>query len=67
MMPTIRGDELAEKLREIDPSVKVIIISGHNNAVEVFRSKNIKIDGVLMKPVQPEDLIRLIKTLSDNA
>jgi DNA-binding NtrC family response regulator len=64
MMPTITGDELAEKMREIDPSIKVVIISGHNNAEAVFRARNIKIEGVLMKPVKPDDLIGLIRSIT---
>lgn len=63
MMPTIRGDELAEKIREVDPSINVVIISGHNNAEDVFRAQNIRIHRVLMKPVQPDELVRLIKTI----
>lgn len=65
MLPTIRGDELAEKLRAVNPDIKIVIISGYNNAEVVFRARKIKIDGVLRKPVEPEELITLVKALTN--
>jgi DNA-binding NtrC family response regulator len=58
------GDELAEKIREISPSIKVVIISGHNNVEAVFEKRNIMVQGILEKPVQPDELVKLIRRIN---
>ena len=64
MLPSIRGDELAERLLEISPSSKLVIISGFSNVDEVFRDRNIEIQGILWKPVDPERLLDLMKKVT---
>jgi DNA-binding NtrC family response regulator len=64
MLPNMRGDELGEKLHSINPSIKLVIISGFSNVEEVFEARNIKIAGVVRKPVLPEDLVGLMKEIS---
>ncbi len=64
MLPTMRGDEIAEKIQQMDVNAKIILVSGYRNAEYAFLEKNIKIAGVLMKPVSPEELLRCVKTAS---
>lgn len=66
MLPNIKGDELAAKLYEVDPDIKLVIISGHNNAEAVFNVRNIKIEGILKKPVEPDELVSLIKAITSD-
>jgi len=66
MMPTIRGDELAQKLRSINPSINVVVISGHNNVEKEFKAKNMRVDRILKKPVQPDELVTLIRNITSD-
>ena len=54
MMPLMMGDELAERMRQRDPAVKVVYLTGH--AEEWFKDKGMRLAGdtVLQKPVSPE-------------
>lgn len=64
MLPNIKGDELAEKIHAINPGIKIVLISGYNDVDKVFRDRNIRLDGLLKKPVDPEELIILMESLT---
>lgn len=64
MLPTMRGDEIAERIQQMDVNAKIILVSGYRNAEDAFLEKNIKLERVLMKPVSPEELIQCVKTAS---
>ncbi|MFQ3598653.1 MAG: response regulator [Chloroherpetonaceae bacterium] len=60
IMPKMRGDELAERLREINPSLPIIFISGYE--------REIKTDALLAKGraaflPKPFDIVSLTSTL----
>lgn len=65
MLPKITGDKLAEKIFEQDPEVKIVFISGYDEAVEAVKKLDIKVYGVIRKPVEPELLERFVKMDSD--
>ena len=54
MMPRMMGDELARHMRQRDPTVKVLYLTGH--AEELFKDRGMLLAGeaVLKKPVSPE-------------
>ena len=54
MMPRMMGDELARHMRQRDPTVKVLYLTGHPE--ELFKDGGMLFAGevVLKKPVSPE-------------
>ena len=58
------GGELANKLRELKPSLKVIVVSGYTFGLEVTENSAIQGQQIhhLQKPYQIEDLSRFIRT-----
>ena len=61
-MPEVDGLELAERLMEIDPYIKVVFVTAYNQyALDAFRAHAI---GYLLKPLTPEDLTEQIDYLS---
>ena len=53
MMPNMRGPELATKMNEINPSIKIYFVSGWNEAVDAVKKLNLPVHGVYMKPIDP--------------
>jgi DNA-binding NtrC family response regulator len=63
ILPNMRGDELAEKLLKIDDSINLIFISGYTDAEETINRKGISAYMFFMKPINPESLIAVIKSI----
>ena len=63
VLPETRGDWLAETLSEIDKKLKIIFVSGHLEVIDVINRINCGVYGVFLKPVNPERLLTLVKTL----
>ncbi len=59
-LPDTLGDELAERLISINDKLRIIMITGYGNYREQLEKK-FKIIDVLMKPVNPDDLIEATK------
>ena len=66
-MPKLRGDQLAQKLYDIDNDIKIIFVSGYSEVVEAVKKLDISILGVFLKPVSPEIIEKIVsaKTYSD--
>ena len=64
ILPNMRGDELAEKLHNIDDSINLIFISGYTDAEETINRKGISAYRFFMKPINPESLIDAIKSIA---
>jgi len=58
-LPDTLGDELAQRLYEMNEKIRIIMITGYSNYVDKLE-KNIEIIDVLMKPINPEALIAVI-------
>ncbi len=56
-MPGMSGWEVAEKIKEKDPNIKIGFITGWNIKGEVERLKRLGIDFVITKPFKIEDLL----------
>lgn len=65
ILPNMKGDELAEKLLKIDDSISLIFISGYTDAEETINRKGISAYRFFMKPINPESLIDVIKSIAD--
>ena len=67
---TVTGDEIIREIKRIRPEVKVIIMSGYDfdgtwllrrDEETVARIRELGFDAYLVKPVEPLELIRIVK------
>ena len=61
-LPDTLGDELANRLHSINSDLKILMITGYSNYKEQLE-KNQEVIDVLMKPINPEDLILATKRM----
>ncbi len=59
-LPDILGDELATRIHQRNPNMKIIMITGYGNYKDELE-KDEQIKRVLMKPIPPEDLVEIAK------
>lgn len=64
VMPTMGGLELCRKLRELDDQVKIIMMSGYSEDVNLKEIEALNVSAYLQKPMAVEDLIQIIERLS---
>jgi len=62
-LPDIKGTELLRILKEKQPKMVRIIITGHPSIENATKSINEKADGYIMKPFNANDLLEMIKKL----
>lgn len=62
-MPGIGGIELAQKLKELDPDVKVIFLTGHGSKAD-FETGSLKSTHYLAKPIKIDDLIIILREVA---
>ena len=60
-LPDMLGDEVAEKLKENDNDMNIIMITGYSSFKEGIDREELGIDEILMKPIPPEDLLTITK------
>jgi DNA-binding response OmpR family regulator len=60
MLPDMRGDELALKLKKHDPALKIIFITGFSYMDVCIKSLDIGISEILLKPISREEIIQAI-------
>ncbi len=63
-MPRLNGIQAAQKLKEIQPAIKVLIMTGYNNEGYVQASQESGVDGFLLKERSPLELITTIRMLA---
>lgn len=64
-LPDIKGTELLHMLKEKQPKMVRIIITGHPSIENAAKSVNEKADGYIMKPFDVQELLATIKKLID--
>lgn len=64
IMPGMNGYQLAAKVSEQYPAIKIIIASGYNNEVNTHDAKNARYQ-YLDKPYRSSDLLQIIRLLLD--
>ena len=59
-LPDIRGPELGRRIRELDPAVRIVFMSGHapEDLEDVARLVNARF---LPKPFNPDELVRAVR------
>jgi len=62
-MPDITGLETARQIRRYNKTVKIIILSRHNNGEYVRESLKIPVNGYILKDNAGDDLIRAVKNV----
>jgi len=60
-LPDMEGTELLTALKETTPRMVKIIVTGYPSLQNAVRSINKRVDGYLIKPVNPDELLRFIK------
>lgn len=58
-MPGIGGIELERKLKELDPDLKIIFLTGHGSNTD-FEAGSAGATGYMAKPIQIEELIAIL-------
>lgn len=67
-MPQMDGSELLRQLRDIDPSIRVVLCSGYSESYATERFVNLGLSGFLPKPYRIDELRRvLIDALNPSA
>jgi len=64
-MPQMTGAKLAQKLKEIQPDVPVIICTGHSSLIDEEKAKRLGIDGYVMKPASMSTIAKAIRNVLD--
>jgi len=64
-LPDMKGTELLSTLKELQPKMVKIIMTGHPSIENAVTAVNEKADGYILKPFNPADLLEMIKKLID--
>jgi DNA-binding NtrC family response regulator len=62
-LPDIKGTELLHRLKEVQPKMVKIIVTGHPSIENTAKSVNEKADGYVLKPFNVAELLEMIKRL----
>ena len=62
-LPDVKGTVLLSTLKEIQPKMVKIIITGHPSIENAVKAVNEKADGYILKPFNPVELLETIKRL----
>ena len=60
-LPDIEGTELLVEIHEDTPRMMKVMITGHASLENAVESLNLGADAYLMKPVRPEELLRIVE------
>ncbi len=59
-MPNMSGNDMIEKIKEINPNIPIIVVSGHGRMI----SRTNKADLILEKPIKFDKLVEAIHKLT---
>ena len=62
-LPDMKGTELLNRLRQIQPKMIRIIITGHPSIESAMRAVNERADGYVLKPFEVTELLAMISRL----
>jgi two-component system cell cycle sensor histidine kinase/response regulator CckA len=66
IMPGMRGPELAARLQEVRPAMRLLLMSGHTETSEAFRDAQGRPIQLLAKPFTPERMARKVREVLDS-
>jgi len=61
VLPDIRGEKVAERLRKIDESMEIIFITGYSLFQACIEATKIGISDILLKPITEEELVLAVE------
>ncbi|MRN56297.1 response regulator [Paenibacillus monticola] len=64
-MPIMTGIEFARKAKAVNPNVKIVFISGHEDFSYAKEAIQINASGYLLKPVEDKDLYEMLRSLCE--
>jgi two-component sensor histidine kinase/CheY-like chemotaxis protein len=64
-MPVMNGLEMIKKIKEVQPDIKVVVMSAYSNNEYFLEAINLGVNGYLLKPVEVAKLYAIIKELAD--
>jgi len=66
VLPDMRGDEVAGRLRKRGDKTDLILITGHPSFQDCIDALDLGIHNILLKPIKAEELLRVAReALSD--
>jgi nitrogen-specific signal transduction histidine kinase/CheY-like chemotaxis protein len=65
VMPGMRGPELAQQIRQMRPTARLLLVSGHADTSEAFRDEDGNVIQLLPKPFTPNRLARKVRDVLD--
>jgi DNA-binding response OmpR family regulator len=65
MMPSLSGEEVLELLKPLSRRHRVAVVSAHGEEIMRARTRDLGAAAYLQKPVDPDDLRRLVDDLTD--
>jgi two-component sensor histidine kinase len=63
-MPVMNGLEMIKRIREVQPDVKVVVMSAYSNNDYFLEAINLGVSGYLLKPVEAPKLFAIIEDLA---
>ncbi|MBR5982878.1 MAG: response regulator transcription factor [Bacteroidales bacterium] len=67
IMPEMDGLQVAERLRNECPEMKILVLSAETDEATVLKAMEIGVNGFISKASQPEELYNAIETIVDGA
>ncbi len=64
-MPVMNGLEMIKKIKEVQPDIKVVVMSAYSNNEYFLEAINLGVNGYLLKPVEVAKLYAIIQELAD--
>lgn len=65
ILPDIKGEEIARKIRKQNDDIRFIIITGYSEIADSVEAIDVGIDDILLKPIEPDELLRIVKESFD--
>jgi DNA-binding response OmpR family regulator len=65
-MPGLGGLEVLKQVKEMNPDIKVILLTGHGSTKEGIEGMNLGASDYLMKPINIEELIPKMQEAIEN-
>ena len=66
-MPHLRGDQLAAKMRKTRADIPIILCTGYSETMTPESSKAMGINAFLYKPLEPQELGRVVREVLDKS
>ena len=66
ILPEIRGDELALKIKKEQENIEIIFVSGFSQFEQCIKTLNVGISEILLKPITADELVSAVSRTINN-